>query len=189
MGPHREAGWCWLEGGSRLTSLLEQVPDLPERILHSPGTLRALALEVLQEEGRGCTHQRGCPGERGARASAYRGDVLEELVGVAEACRRDHRGTGRQGPRHEVWVLDPQVGAEHPPVAGAVAELARGTPSAPSPSRETRQPLSVQAVWPTPTSSAFPGPPAPCPPGPDTSKTHRSSEQGQVLLLGRERRH
>mgnify|MGYP006996389989 CR=1 FL=1 len=35
-------------GGSRLTSLLEQVPDLPERVLHGPGTFRALALEVLQ---------------------------------------------------------------------------------------------------------------------------------------------
>lgn len=37
------AGW-----GSRLTSLLEQVPDLPERVLHGPGTFRALALEVLE---------------------------------------------------------------------------------------------------------------------------------------------
>lgn len=119
---------------------------------------------------------------------AYCGDVLEELVGVAEACRRDHRGTGRQGTRHKVRVLDPQVSAEHPPVAGEVAELAQGTPSAPPPARETRRPLSVQAV-PTPTSSAFSGPPTLCLPGPDASQTHRSSGRGRARLLGGERRH
>ena len=59
---------------------------------------------------------------------AYCRDVLEELVGVAEACRRDHRGAGRQGASHKVRILDPQVGAEHSPVAGAVVELAQGTP-------------------------------------------------------------
>lgn len=47
-GPTWGGGMVLVGGGSRLTSLLEQVPDLPERVLHGPGTFRALALEVLQ---------------------------------------------------------------------------------------------------------------------------------------------
>lgn len=54
----------------------------------------------------------------GPGALTHRRDVLEELVRVAETCHSQDGRTGRQCTRHEVGVLHPHVGAEHPPVAG-----------------------------------------------------------------------
>lgn len=53
----------------------------------------------------------------------YRCDVSEELVGFTKACDSYHRSTGCQCPSHQVGILHPHVGAQHPPITGDVTRL------------------------------------------------------------------
>ena len=116
-----------------------------------------------RKEGCGCTRRLGCLGEgSGAGGFTYCRDVPEELVGVTEACHRDDRCAGRQCPRHEVRVLYPHVGAEHPPIAGQGRRVSwvapHATPAAPRP----RRPRCASAT--TPASSLLSQRPHPMPP-------------------------
>lgn len=91
-----------------------------------------------RKEDRGsCHHSLVRP--MGPRTFTHRRDIPEELVGVTEAGHSHNGCTGCQRPSHEVRVLDPHVGAEHPPVAGR-GHRAPGATASPTP-------LSALPCW------------------------------------------
>lgn len=85
-----------------LTSLEEQILDLPEGVPHTLGTLGTLALEVLEEGVVGAAAARA--GSQGSPVPTpsltHQGDIPEELVGIPKASHQHHRCTGCQRPCH-----------------------------------------------------------------------------------------
>lgn len=51
-------------------------------------------------------------------ALTHRRNIMEELVGVTQACHREDGRAGRQCPSHEMGILHSHVGTEHPSIAG-----------------------------------------------------------------------
>lgn len=94
---------------------------------------------------------------RGPRTLAHRRDVPEELVGVTEAGHSHNGRTGREGAGHEMGVLDPHVGAEHPPVAGWGTQGGWGTAS-PVPARSPSSGPTVPPAGPGTSRSLALGP-------------------------------
>lgn len=69
-----------------------------------------------------CRRRHTCTGLRYPGTLTHRCDILEELVGVTEACNSYHRSTGCQCPRHQLGILHPHVGTQHPPITGDRAQ-------------------------------------------------------------------